>query len=226
MHPHAETPTFVAVLNITLKNTSFVLLPQKALYKPDEELLVIADVHLGKAKHFLKSGVNIPASSQQKDYNNLAQLFLNFQPEKVYFLGDLFHSGINTEWMRFENLINAFNEIEFTLIKGNHDVIDPRLYERLNITVVNDYLEDAHFIYSHEPVKQPGDKLVIAGHVHPSFCLQGKARQHIVLPCYHFSDTHFLLPSFGGLTGSYAIQPSGNDRVFVVYGDTVKEIRH
>lgn len=220
----AETPTFVALLNLTLRNTSFVLLPQKALYKPDEELLVIADVHPGKAKHFLKGGVNIPASSQQKDYNNLARLFLNFQPEKVYFLGDLFHSGINTEWMHFENLVNAFNEIEFTLIKGNHDVIDPRLYAGLDIEVVKNYVEDEHFIYSHEPIKQPGDKLVFAGHTHPFCRLQGKGRQNKVLPCFHFSDTHFLLPSFGGLAGSYSIQPANNDRVFVVYGDTVKEI--
>ena len=211
-------------MKITLGHRDFLLLPQKAVYKPDEELLIIADVHLGKAKHFLKSGVNIPASAQHKDYQNLARLFLNMQPQKVYFLGDLFHSSLNTEWMRFENIINSFSDITFTLIKGNHDIIDAKLFSRLNIEVVNEYLEDDGFIYSHHPLKQFSDQLVFAGHIHPSIRLSGKARQSVLLPCYYLSESNFLLPSFGGLTGSYSIRPADDDRVFVVYGNTVKEI--
>jgi DNA ligase-associated metallophosphoesterase len=209
---------------ITLQEREFVLLPQKAVYKPDEELLIIADVHLGKARHFLKGGINIPSSAQQQDYQNLTQLFITYQPRKVYFLGDLFHSSINTEWMRFESLIQAFNDIEFTLIKGNHDIIDARLYVRLDIRVATDYLEDDHFIYSHYPFETPVDKIVFSGHIHPSFRLYGKARQSVLLPCYHWSTYNFMLPSFGGLTGSFAIKPVAGDRVFVVYADTVKEI--
>ena len=47
-------------MQLSLNNSEFTLLPEKALYKEDERLLIIADVHLGKASHFRKEGVYMP----------------------------------------------------------------------------------------------------------------------------------------------------------------------
>jgi len=209
-------------MDIVLNGITFQLLSQKAVYQADEELLIIADVHLGKARHFMRSGVNLTHKAQQSDYQNLAQLFFSYQPKKVYFLGDLFHSSINADWMHFENLINAFSAIEFTLIKGNHDLIPTSFFTRLNVNVINETLETEQFIFSHHPLSITTDKIVFCGHIHPAVRLQGKARQSVLLPCFHYSAPNFLLPSFGRLTGSYIIRQKRNEKVFIVVGNEVK----
>ena len=126
--------------------------------------------------------------------------------------------------MHFENFINAFSGTEFTLVKGNHDTIDSSFFARIGVVLVDEYLEDEHFIYSHTSIEDNKEKIVFAGHVHPNVILLGKARQRVKLPCFYFSNNCFLLPSFGSLTGSYTIKPNKNDRVFVVYGNVVEEI--
>ena len=81
-------------MTIDINGFEFILLYEKALYKPDESLLIIADVHLGKANHFRNSGIPMPANSQMSDYDNLKNLFHKIAPKQVYFLGDLFHSTL------------------------------------------------------------------------------------------------------------------------------------
>src|SRR5438552_19050932 len=99
-------------MTIEINKKQFTLLPEKALYKHDERLLIIADVHLGKASHLRKEGIPFPAHSQISDYNKLTQLLLKTDPLKVYFLGDLFHSTFNRDWHYFTELISSFPQIE------------------------------------------------------------------------------------------------------------------
>lgn len=211
-------------MQIRLLNSEFTLLPEKALYKEDEQLLIIADVHLGKASHFRKEGFNVTQQAQMGDYANLHNLFTKIKPAKVYFLGDLFHSKINSDWNYFTELISDFEEISFTLIKGNHDIIDEQLFRELNIAIVEEILEEQDFVYSHMPVSSPDDKVNIVGHIHPGILLSGKGKQSVKLPCYHLCGNTFLLPAFGKLTGLYLIDCKANDRVFGVLPSEVIEL--
>ena len=54
-------------MRMELNGVQFDLLHEKALWKEDERLLVIADVHLGKVSHFRKHGISIPARSQHRE---------------------------------------------------------------------------------------------------------------------------------------------------------------
>lgn len=211
-------------MEVTLNNSVFTLLPEKALYKEDERLLIIADVHLGKASHFRKEGFYMPSKAHETDYESLRSIFGKLQPRKVYFLGDLFHSKLNKEWHLFSELIKEFDKIAFTLIKGNHDIIDESLFNELNIVVVNEVLEEGAFVYSHMPVETPSDAINVVGHIHPGILLSGKARQSVKLPCYHLCGNTFLLPAFGKLTGLYMIDCKSDDRVFAVLPSEVIEI--
>jgi metallophosphoesterase superfamily enzyme len=92
-------------MKIALNGSELTLLPEKALYKEDERLLVIADVHLGKASHFRKEGISISSGIQAEDFLNLERLFHKLKPAKVYFLGDLFHSSYNHDWRHFCDLV-------------------------------------------------------------------------------------------------------------------------
>lgn len=213
------------MIQLPLNNSVFTLLPEKVVYKEDEQLLIIADVHLGKATHFRKEGIYMPSKAHADDYENLRQLFHKLHPRKVYFLGDLFHSKLNSEWAVFAALIKEFDSIAFTLIKGNHDIMDEALFAGLNIVVVNEVLEEGGFIYSHMPVPTPDDAINIVGHIHPGIFLSGKARQSVRLPCYHLCGNTLLLPAFGKLTGLYMIDCKKDDRVFAVLPSEVIEIQ-
>jgi uncharacterized protein len=194
----------------------FHLLPEKALYLPAERLLVIADVHLGKARHFRKEGIAIPANTQADDYRRLADLFVKTNPANVYFLGDLFHSTYNHDWQYFCDLVGQFPSIQFTLIKGNHDIIDHRHFADISVSVVDD-IETPQLLFVHDvPQNLPNTKLVIAGHIHPGITLTGGGRQTVTLPCYYKDGNVLLLPAFGMLTGLYKMTQTRRSEIFIV----------
>ena len=211
-------------MTIDISGVAFTLLYHKALYKPDEELLIIADVHLGKASHFRKNGISLPSSAQQGDYDNLRNLFDLVQPKKVYFLGDLFHSSLNDDWNNLRDLMQAYSHIVFTLVRGNHDLIDDRLFNEVNVVVV-DTIEDERFIYSHEPLDNIAvGKLNIVGHIHPGYVLSGLGRQSVKLPCFYMREQLMILPAFGVLTGLYSMEQSKSATIYLVLSDSVRKL--
>jgi len=211
-------------MTIETHGNTFHLLPEKALYLPADRLLVIADVHLGKARHFRKEGIAIPANTQANDYRRLAQLFEKLNPASVYFLGDLFHSSYNHDWHQFCELVSAFPAIRFTLIKGNHDIIDHRHFDEICVQVTN-AIDTGSVLFMHDvPRSLPSERLVIAGHIHPGILLSGAGRQTVTLPCYYKDGNVLLLPAFGMLTGLYKMPRKPGTEVFIVMPDGVYQL--
>ena len=212
-------------MKLDLNGILFDLLPEKAIYRADTKTLVVADLHLGKAMHFRKSGISIPQKSAYKDYVQLQAIIDNWQPEKIILLGDLFHSEINSEWQLFCEFINAFPMIEFTLVLGNHDILNNNFYKNLNIKLIKAFLEIDGIIFSHIPLKViPIGKINVAGHIHPGILLRGMGKQNIRLPCFYFSKNSFILPAFGSLTGLHIIEKEKHSKVFVVANKKVVPI--
>ncbi len=87
---------------IQLAGEDFYLLPQKAVYRPALRQLILSDLHLGKTSHFRKQGIALPVNSYQKDFEKLNSLVHRWKPNSVLFLGDLFHSTYNREWLIFK----------------------------------------------------------------------------------------------------------------------------
>lgn len=211
-------------MEISLASNTFRLLPEKALFWEEYGLMIVADLHLGKAMHFRKAGIPMPDVSALKDYENLNTLTGIYKPEQLCFLGDLFHSNYNTEWRLFETFIEQNTDVHFSLIKGNHDILKDEHYESLGIEVIDGQLALGNVILSHIPVSHPPEDCInISGHLHPGCVLRGLGRQSVKLPCFvHYRNT-FLLPAFGRLTGLQVIQQRGavyyaiaNDRIFVM----------
>ncbi len=209
-------------MKLLLHDQSLELLAEKALYHSDTNTLVIADLHLGKAIHFRKSGIAMPAQSTEKDYQKIELLIEKLQPEEIIFLGDLFHSSHNSEWEIFLNRIKPYTNIHFTLILGNHDILSKKHYVNSGFTIVKNEMERGGIIYSHKPLlKIPEDKLNIAGHIHPGYILSGRAHHNIRLPCFYYHRNCLILPAFGSLTGLYLMDDIETAKVFLVVKDKV-----
>lgn len=203
----------------TLKKEIFLLLPQKAIFWPDQKCLILGDLHLGKVSHFRKNGIALTENAQFKNLEILNDLIKNINPNKVVFLGDLFHSSINSEWLLFEKLILSFPKVEFELIVGNHDIIKKENFDKLNIELVDERIIGP-ILLSHEP-KESDEYYVLSGHIHPGVKLNGKGKQKLLLPCFYFGEKQGLLPAFGSLTGLVNIKVNKKDKVFIIANQEV-----
>jgi len=201
-------------INHHILNQTLTLLPDKAIYWIEQEVLVFSDLHLGKAMHFRKNGIQAPLSILRKEITHITELLLQHKPKTIVIVGDLFHSDINSEWYEFEKLVDSFSHIAWYLVRGNHDTI-PAYLLKLNGIAVSTSLVLDPFIFVHKPDVHPS-KYVISGHIHPGVTLNGKGRQQVQLPCFYFGLDYALLPAFGKFTGIELIRPSKNDYVYGV----------
>jgi len=205
-----------------LQGNPIELLPQKALWFTELYTLLIADLHLGKASHFRKAGIPVPNGVYDENIETLIKLLQWKRPERVIFLGDLFHSVHNREWNYFQAVIEQFPKVHFQLVLGNHDILDERHYSESGIEVINDELPFHGIRLTHEPLESlPEGEFNLYGHLHPGVRLLGKARQSLRLPCFHFSRQEGVLPAFGQFTGLALQKPKEGDRVYVVADEKV-----
>ena len=216
--------TICAGLDFNFLEQDLVLLPQKAIYWKQQKALIAADVHLGKVGHFRKAGIAVPRNMEQSDLGTLSDLIFEHKPQKIIFLGDLFHSDMNADWEWFRMWRQQNSRLEIILIRGNHDIIHDDHYLELNIAL-HYQLQIGPFLMLHHPLNaselEQTQGYVFCGHIHPGVNLSGRARQSITIPCFAFGNRQAVLPSFGRFTGRAAIQRQKQDRVFGVLEDKV-----
>ncbi len=211
-------------LVIELKGESLQLHPDKTIYWEKEQTLFLADLHLGKGTHFSKNGIPIPASVSANNHENLVAAIERDAIKKVVFLGDLFHSDYNEDWEKFGANVLMFEDVEFILVKGNHDILNDEKYAFYGLEVVES-LNLGPFYCTHFPQKEvPEGMINFCGHVHPAARMIGKARQVFKFPCYYITDKVCIFPAFGAFTGTSLIKPKEEDRVYVVAGEKVFEV--
>ena len=201
-----------------------VLLPNGAVFWPSKSALWLSDLHLGKAAHFRKNGVPIGSEPTLATIHRLRVCLQRLKPDKIWLLGDLFHSDINREWEPFAAVCQEFAEKEWVLVRGNHDGIPDALLRESSIRQL-DRLDSPPFTFTHDP----GDLRVdfghhVCGHVHPGIRLEGSGRQRLRVRCFHLSERQIILPAFGDFTGMHVIHPAVCDRVFAVTGEAVIEV--
>ncbi len=138
-------------LKTTIAGAELILHPLKAIFYPSENALIVSDAHLGKADHFRKAGIAVPQQVNLTNLDRLDQLINQFNPRRVIFLGDLFHSSINEAWNDFEKLINGYDEVIFELVKGNHDILPQAVYDSSILKIYEDALELGPFLLTHIP---------------------------------------------------------------------------
>lgn len=211
-------------MEIKINGHTVVLLFQKALYFPASATLVVSDLHLGKVAHFRKEGIALPMAAQMDDYYRLGYLINTWQPRRVIFLGDLFHSSLNDDWRNFARLLSGHSSIEFILVRGNHDLIHEGLYKELDVHVT-DALQENGILFTHEPMECiPPGFVNIYGHIHPGYTISGAGKQSFKLPCFYYRLNAFVVPAFGRLTGLYNMPSSADSDVYLVLSDEVRKI--
>lgn len=207
------------IQNITIDTNKFRLHPSGAIYWEEKQMLLIADVHLGKVSHFRKHGAPVPSNAAFQNLEKLTEISNFFHPETICFLGDLFHSKLNEEWQDFEKWVE-YTKAEVILISGNHDIIPQYLYENLGVKVYDELLLEG-FHLTHHPTEIKGT-FNFSGHVHPGIRMRGVGKQYLRFACFYKTINSLILPAFGNFTGKHILKPSEMDEVFaIVEGEVI-----
>ncbi len=213
-------------LSIELEQTELWLLADKAIYWPQQQALLIADIHIGKAAAYRRLGQPVPHGTTQANLQRLDTLVARYPCEQLIFLGDFLHapeSQTPATLSQLQAWRATHPDLAITLIRGNHDRRAGDPPASLEMTVVPEPLLLGPFALQHEPDPHPTHH-VLAGHLHPAFRLHGRGRQSLRLPCFCIGARLSLLPAFGSFTGMMEVGADPGRRLFVAGDDGVWQV--
>ncbi len=198
---------------IKFGDQSLILNNLRVVFWPEQNAIILSDIHIGKSTYFRKHGIPISSKVQTNDLDRLIFLISLYHPDKLIIVGDLFHSGHQDEIALFMSWIEDFPSLEIHLIKGNHDRLSTDKIQRNNIFIYDEQLKITPFVFIHEP-KSLQDELSISGHLHPGIRIKHGGRPGITLPCFKMSDSCLILPAFSLFTGLATERNTRNSQYF------------
>lgn len=212
---------------LALAGERLQLLTGRAVLLPQHATLLVADAHVGKAVSFRRLGVPVPRGTTTANLEALSALLRQTAARRIVFLGDFLHSarahsastlGTLARWRE------RHDDIELTLVRGNHDARAGDPPPALRIEVVDEPLRLGGLALAHHPRPVAG-AYVLAGHWHPCVSFGGRAHDRLRLPCFWFGANEHravgILPAFGDFTGMHPIEREAGDRVWAVAEDRV-----
>ncbi|CAH0145851.1 MULTISPECIES: ligase-associated DNA damage response endonuclease PdeM [unclassified Pedobacter] len=212
-------------MNITSQGEEVILDKERALFLPKHQLLAISDLHLGKSAHFRQAGLQVPSTIAQTDLQRLSLLIKQYNPTTLLINGDMFHHGLNTDIDEFSVWRKQYQELNFLLVKGNHDRLSDANYAAMNIEIHEPSFCQGPFCFIHDAPNGMEEELYpISGHIHPGVTIVGKAKQRLKFPCFYFGKDYAVLPAFSLFTGLYTVYPKANERIFAVTPKSVVEV--
>lgn len=176
------------------------LLASRTVWDPGQRLLLLADLHLGKAETLQAMGIALPSDGDAGTLNRLLQVAHVLRPERVVVLGDLIHGrmGLTVPLRQKLTALPQLLGCRLQLIAGNHD--RGGWLEGLS----QEPPQAAGPLWlSHEPMPRT-NHLNLCGHLHP-VAVVGRGTDRLRLPCFAYdrSCQQLQLPSFGLLTGGH-----------------------
>lgn len=211
---------------LVIAGEAVLLLPQKALYWPREKMLVIADIHFGKAAAFRAQGIPVPRGTTTQNLEGLDALMLLHETRQIVFLGDFLHARASHASATVAAMLawrQRHPALRLVLVRGNHDLRAGDPSGALGIEMVDEPFTIAPFSFCHHP-DIAGDGYVLAGHVHPVYLLSSRL-DSLRLPCFLAGPTRMVLPSFGAFTGGFIVDPAAGEHVYVSSGEAVHCVR-
>ena len=176
---------------------SFELHPSGALFWRQASMLVLGDLHLEKATSYHRSGQFLPPYDTAQTLARLAAVIAETSPDRLLFLGDVFHDG--AAWSRMapddrQTLAEITGSRGTIWVEGNHDqsFVPPGHSAR------TEHVE-ASLVFRHI-MNEADPRPEISAHYHPAGSVSHRGAR-LRRPCFVQAGTRFMLPAFGVLTG-------------------------
>lgn len=173
-----------------------------ALFVENEDLLVIADLHLGYEGALLEQGVSIPRFQKEVMMERLKRLLEKYEPSTILINGDFKHEfskNLIQEWQEVNEFLDfIMSQADIELTRGNHDNFLKTILSKKGLGISMDIrLGSYTFAHGHEDVSWDGT--LIMGHEHPSLGLRDKIGATAKIPCFLVTPSTIVLPAFSPL---------------------------
>lgn len=183
-----------------------------ALYVPDFETLLIADLHLEKASSIARRGVHLPPYDTRSTLEALRFSIAWSRPRRVVFLGDSFHDPEGASRLDADDrrtLAMILDDLDVIWLGGNHDPApDPALGGRSGTMMTL-----GPIVLRHAPSTPLGADYEIAGHLHPAAALAQRGRL-IRCRCHAGDERRLVMSAYGSFTGGLSVGSEAFARVF------------
>ncbi len=183
--------------------TELRALPCGALFWPDRELLLVADLHLEKGAAFARRGWLLPPHDSLETLSRLISAVERTGARTVAMLGDSFHDAAGAGLMpdAARGLLARLAAMaELLWVTGNHDgpsagVLGGRVVDELSLGGIR---------LRHEAV--PGcAEPEISGHYHPKVRLPLRTGRQVSRPCLALAGERLVLPAYGAYAGGLSV---------------------
>ncbi len=218
----APSPASSSARRVEVAGETLWLLPERAVWWPAASMLLVADVHFGKAAAYRALGQPVPAGTTRDNLARLSDLAARYPARELVFLGDFLHARASrtpavlaalADWRA--GLQSAVQPgLRCTLVRGNHDARAGDPPPSLDIAVVSEPWRRGPFALCHLPGAANGG-YELAGHLHPAYTLRAGS-DSVRLPCFVFDADAGILPAFGAFTGHAPVRRAPQRRVYVI----------
>ena len=189
----------------TLSGEKLVATPEGALWLPDHALIVVSDLHLGKANRIARrEGRLTPPYEVMETLTRLADVLEAYRPRTVICLGDSFDDDLAVAEISEEEraaIASLMAGRRWIWIAGNHDPAPTELGGA-------HLAEHAVGALTFRHIAEQGAVGEVSGHYHPKARLRGRR------PCFLADDSRVILPAFGVYTGGLTIADPLFDDLF------------
>lgn len=168
-----------------------VLYPEGGVLLTDENVLVIADLHLGCEAALEYQGMSIPRVQTEKIEHGISRLLDATEPRRVVVAGDLKHNfsrNLTQEWQDVWSFVRRLSwRLDLEVVKGNHDNYLGIILREYGIPLRQEtHASGARIVHGHDG--RLTDDFTIMGHLHPSLRLRDGAGVSVKDPCFLYSD--------------------------------------
>ncbi|PRY95633.1 putative phosphoesterase [Hasllibacter halocynthiae] len=180
-----------------LAGARLVALPSGALLWPEQSMLVVSDLHLGKSERMARrGGALLPPYETRETLDRLAQDVARHDPGTVVCLGDSFDDLPAAHALQGEDVLalgRLMANRRWVWVEGNHDP-GPLPFGGLQMAE----LPVRQVTFRH--IAKPGTSGEVSGHYHPKASIRTRGAG-VSRACFLIDRTRVVMPSFGTYTG-------------------------
>jgi len=213
--------------------------PSGALWLPDVQTVLIADLHLGYSWAQRRRGELGPLADFQAR-EKLLLLCAALSPRHIVFVGDLVHAPrpCAPERAYIEDTLTLLaKQAQVTAVRGNHDRAFAREFGHLAVSTGESWTSGAITAMHGDrldraPIPQSGT--LILGHLHPCLCVREASGAGQKLPVFLVNERCVVLPAFSPFARGYDVAagfPAELETCFqrgpiYAYAATLKRVAH
>jgi hypothetical protein len=155
----------------------------------DDNILVVADLHLGCEAALEYEGLSIPRVQTRKIEQYLIDIIDETRPSKLVVAGDLKHNfsrNLAQEWRDVVRFVTALKgRVEIEVVKGNHDNYLGMILKEHGIPMVKEMTSSGlRILHGHQG--SLSNDVTIMGHIHPSMRLGDRSGSSLKTHCFLF----------------------------------------